>query len=648
MLGTLRRHSHSWIVKLILGALALSFVVGFGYLTGGAGYEGGGTDAAIVARVGGKPITNNDVAREHQRLQNMYREQLGDQLTDDLLEQLNLRFQAVRRLVMREVLLQEADRLGFRVSDAELAEAIASIQAFQNADGHFDPELYRYVLSQTRQRLTPASFEAQQREAIKLDKLERFVKGLVQVSDDEVLRHYLRERTTIDLHLLRFDPTDYRGRVRLSDDEIRRYYEQNAEQFRQDRRVQVQLVRFPLARWADEAEVPEAELREAYEQSDRRFAADEQVKARHILIKLGADATDEQVAAARAELNAIKANVNNDLDAFVESAINFSQDGSAPRGGDLGWFTRGRMVPQFEQAAFDAPIREVVGPIRTQFGLHLIYVEDRQTAGKRPFEDVRTELQRELGEYHALVRAREGANELVRRVGLGEDVVRVASELGAEIDTEWVDENSPRAEAKYPSEVRRRMFSSDGIPAGGAVIEIGDRPYYLRVLDREDAKPRPLAEVRSEIRNLLLDDRATTLAAEEALRALEALREGQGAQQVARRFGARLVDTGPFGIDSEELPVLGKHDEIRQAAFALSDDNPTPRGTFRAEGSYIVVRLKERVQPSPEDFALERDMERAKLLEDKRQAAWMEWQRGAQLRVPIDYRESPANLMGQS
>lgn len=644
MLALLRRHSQSWVVKSLLGALALSFVVGFGLLTGGAGSGQTALDGAIAARVDGVPITNMEVAREEQRLYDMYKQRLGDQLTDDIVKQLNIRFQAMNRLVNRIVLQKEANRLGFVVSDEELREHIASFEAFHGAAGSFDPQQYEYVLSQQRPRMTPGAFEEQQREALLIAKLERFVRDMVHVTDDELLRDFLVDGVQIDLDVLRFDPARFEKDVRPSDAEIEEYYRANAAEFAAPKKARLRTVRFPIGRWAPAIDVDEADLRAAYDANPARFKLEESVTARHILLKVPAGAPRPN---RRRRANCSKGS-------RPRSATTSTSSPPRPR-------TRaGRHRPEGRRARRLRPRPDGQG-IRGR----RLYGADRRNRRPggdafRPPPDLRREARRRR---HAGLRGRAGRTAQgtpgakgrrqgprrsrtdSRRAGRRRRLQGRDPGLDLDIGNEWVEQGSPAAQLKYPPELLREVFA-DGVtfPTGGKVIEFSGRPFLVEVLEQQGSESRPLREVRDEIRNRIKAERATTVAAEKALAALEDLKNGASVAQIARKYGVDAASTGMFNARAEELPLLGKVPEIRAAAFRLTEESPLPPSTFRVEGNYVVLHLRERVEPAPDAFAEARPTLRAEALERKRDAAWLDWLRNARSRFPIAWENPPADI----
>ncbi len=649
MLSQLRRHSGSWIVKTILFLLALSFVIGFGILTGGGG---GVQSGAIVAFVNGEPITNRDLETTYQRLYSNYREQLGDQLNEDLLKQLNLRFQALNILINRRVMLDEARRLGFDIGDAELAQSIAQVPAFLNENGQFDPERYKAVLQQQRPAMSPGKFEAQQREQLLINKLEDFVKSTVHVTEEEVLREFFLDSQEINLELIKFDPSELSSRVRLSDSQLQEYYDNNHDEFLAGEQVDARVVRFPTFRWAESIEIPETSIREAYDKDPQAFAQEERVKARHILVKVPRNGLPYQIQEAEKRVNGLIEKLNAGED-FATIAIAASDDpGSAAKGGDLGWFPRGQMVAPFEEAAFAAETGVIVGPVRSEFGFHIIKVEDRSEPGVQPFEtvrqDIKTSLQQAQAEQLAAKRADEIEAELMAGRSLGEIVADLDFEIAER--TGWISRDDKQVQLAYPEPFLDLMFGPDSPELRqGQRVEFEGRPHFIQVMDRKSSEPRPFAEVKDQIHNKLVRDRSVTIAAEQAALALDRLRDGQSVGTVARRVGLVAEQTGPFTARSEEIPLVGKDRSLLAVAFSLTNENPLPKSALKVGDSYFVIKLKDRKDPTPEDYQNEREVRMLETLQSKRDEVWKQWLTSVKREAQIDLENPPADLFpGQS
>lgn len=644
MLDTLRRYSQKWVTKVLLGLAVLIFVVGFGILS--SIHPTQIKESAIVVYVDKIPITNKHLDLMYERLYNRYREQLGEQLNESLLKQLNLKFQALSMLINRKVVRIEAERLGFLASDDEVRNAIARYPFFHNEKGEFDPQIYLAVLTQQRPRITPQEFEEEQREQVLLDKVEIFARNLIHISDAELVQDYILDRKEVDLYYLVFSADSYKAKIKLSPEEIELYYRNHPEEFTSGTRLKVRVVRFPLEDWAESLTIPEEEIRSAYEKNKDQYKRDEEVRASHILLRLPPSASAEAKKGVLEKIERLREKLEKGAD-FAELAKKYSEDpGTKDQGGDLGWFGRGRMVREFEEAVFSAPTGSVTGPVRTPYGYHLIYVQDHRSAGIRSFSEVHGELERAM----RIARARERAQTLAEKIrtDLQNGVPFDKAVTGdVRVVEEEIAENDPRTQVKYPKEIYDRLFHGPPLSPAGEILKYGDRPYYFQVLEKLPPLPRPLSEVAPQIRAKLLEDRAVFRAADEAQSALRDLKT-QSPEKVAVRYGVQLQTTGSFNLRKQEVPGIGKIPEILQAAFRLTPQNPLPRQTFRVGNNFYIIRYRGSHEPSPEEFQSEKGERYRKLVEKKSDLLWQEWLTRAKQETSIQLENPPSDLLPPS
>jgi peptidyl-prolyl cis-trans isomerase D len=644
MLDTLRRYSQKWITKFLLGLAVLIFVVGFGILSSIDPTQI--KESAIVVYVDEIPITNKHLDLMYERLYRRYQEQLGEQLNETLLKQLNLKFQALSMLINRKVVKIEAGRLGFLATDDEVRAAIARYPFFHNEKGEFDPQIYLAVLAQQRPRVTPQEFEEEQREQILLDKVEVFVRDLIHIGDAELVQDYILDRKEVDLSYLVFSAEDYKARIRISPEEVELYYRNHPEEFTSGTRLKLRVVRFPLEEWAKEITIPEEELKNAYEKNKDQYRRDEEVKASHILLRLPPQAPPDMEKEVLARMERLREKIERGAE-FSELAKKYSEDpGTRDMGGELGWFGRGRMVKEFEEAAFSAPTGTVTGPVRTPYGYHLIYVQDHRSAGIQPFSEVRWELEQGM----RMARARERAETLAEKLrnDLQNGVPFEKAIIGdLRVVEEEVAENDPKTLLKYPKEIYDRLFGGPPLSPQGEVFKYGDRPYYIQVLEKLPPIPRPLSEVAPSIRQKLLEDRAIARAAEEAQSALRDLKT-LSPEKVAQRYQVPLRTTGPFNLRKQEVPGIGKVPEILQAAFRLTPQNFLPGQTFRVGNQFYVIRYRSSHEPTPEEFQKEKEERYRKLLAKKGDLLWQEWLTRAKQETSIKLENPPSDLLPPS
>jgi len=201
MLNAMRKNAGSWIIKVLLFVIVLAFV-----------FMGAGSfsakRASKVATVNGDTITSNQYQQAYYNVLENLRAQFGNRLDDDMIKMFNVKQQAIDGLINTTLLRQAAQKNGLRVPDAELAEAITRIPAFQN-NGAFDKQRYKILLGQNR--LTPESFETMQKESILMDRLRSLVTKNAKVSDLEIREWYNWENTSVDIAYAAFNPETVDG-----------------------------------------------------------------------------------------------------------------------------------------------------------------------------------------------------------------------------------------------------------------------------------------------------------------------------------------------------------------------------------------------------------------------------------------------------
>ncbi len=389
MLETIRRAQPA-IIKGVLGAVVVAFVATI-FLDWG--WQRSSRPDTQLATVSGESVSLREFQMTYSNLEDFYRRAYQDRFTEDLARTLNLKQQALDALVQRKLLIHEARRQGIRVTDAELIEKVYSYPVFQ-VNSTFDNTRYLQVLRLSR--LTPGDFELNQREELLLAKLENLIKDAIQVTESEIKEAFIRDKEQLDVEYLRLEPARFATQVEVNEADLSTYYQEHLERFRKPEQVRFAYVIVDPASFVAQAEITDERLVQYYEEHKEEFHQEEQVRARHILFKLPQQAGAEEEArmrtAAEATLSRIRAGED-----FAAVATEVSQDpASAQQGGDLGFFKRGDMVKSFEDVAFGLRPGMVSEPIRTDFGYHVIKVEEVQEAGYRPLATVMGELREQL------------------------------------------------------------------------------------------------------------------------------------------------------------------------------------------------------------------------------------------------------------
>ncbi|MCB0341922.1 MAG: SurA N-terminal domain-containing protein [Pseudobdellovibrionaceae bacterium] len=351
------------VAYVVFGTICLVFVF-FGFFPMDIGGVSGGTGAAVV---NSQVISVADFQSHYDRLREQYEKQLAGLPASERKKYYGqLAERAIGELINRELLSQAAKSQGFVVVDDELRETIVNIAAFQE-DGRFQRELYDRYITYTRQ--TPGMFEKRLRKDMAAQTVAKlFVQGVATSQAEDQLEQQARD-TKFNLEYLRFDRAQLEKAVEkaISSEEVGAYIQDSKNL--------------------------EA-LQAKYDKDKEQYKNPEQTRARHILIKAKQGNKDEEDKAL-AQIQKIEEKLKQNPENFAKLAEEFSEDmATKTKQGDLGFFNRGRMVPEFDEVAFNLPVGQTSGPVQTQFGFHLIKIEERKGGDYKSFDDVKQEIAR--------------------------------------------------------------------------------------------------------------------------------------------------------------------------------------------------------------------------------------------------------------
>lgn len=621
MLDLMRRHAQSWFIKVLLGGIVVTFISWGGY----SRYQ---ERSQTVAYINGEPLPIQDYERSFTQVLNMARAQMGGELDEAQIKAMGLRQRVYDQMVERILMTQEADHLGLKVTDAELRAKIAGHPVFQ-FEGGFNEESYRRVLAANN--MTPGQFEEMQRQEVVLEKLRRLVSGFAKVSEAEVFADWRQQNEKVAVDYAAFASADFASQVKISDQDLSAFYETHKEGFRKPARVRLGYAAFDLAALAKQTAPSEQEVRAEYEQFQDDYWTPKEVKARHILLTVGAGANKDQERVVEQKALALLAEARSGAD-FSELARKHSEDaGTAVKGGDLGWFGEGQMVEEFEQAAFALSKGGLGGPVRTPFGYHIIKVDDVKEPRQRSFEEAKGGIVQAL----AMSRAQDVAEKRLAETHSKALKAGGLKKLAAA-------EGLPYQETGFlaQGEAVPGLADSGRIVSRAAAGKVGEidsdeerelGPVLFQVLERREAYVPPLAEVADRVRQKMVVEKSLELSGAEAAKMLSEAQAGADFQAAAAKHGAKVGQAGPF-TRSNTPPVLGP--KAAQGAFGLRPERPLGNLTYRSPQGYVVLRLKERVEPKLEEFSAQKAQAVQRLLGFKRQEIFDQWLK--QLREKAD------------
>ena len=626
MLDRMRRHK-GWL-KWSLALVVLTFVVFYipDFLTPGIG----ASPNEVIAEVEGEPITVGQFQRRYNAQVTAYRNAYGGQLNDQLLKQLGIDRQILNQLVDEEAMVVESRKQGFTVSDAEIRERILSLPGFQE-NGKFIGELrYRQLLSIQNPPMTTTDFERSLRRALQIEKLRNAVAGWMSVSDADVAAEFRRRNEKVKLDVVPVTAAAFVKDVAVTDAELTAYFEKSKDRYRIGERRKIKYAIVNVDQVRSTIVVPQADLETFYQQNLQQYQTPAQVRASHILLKL--EGKDEKQVQALAEEIAKKAKAGAD---FAALAKQYSEDESNnTNGGDLDYFGRGRMVAEFEQAAFAMKPGEISNPIKTAFGFHIIKVVDSKPDATRPLAEVRAEIEEQLKWQKAQAEAEKIAKSLEGTIKTPADLDRIAKERSLTvIETGLIQQNEPIQGVGPQPELSTRLFTmkeGEVTPA----MRVATGWVFGTVTGRQDAYVPQLAEVRARVTDDVKQEKATELAKQRAQQIANDLKSAKDFAGAVKRAGLEVKTTELLARGSA-IPDLGMSEAIDAAAFSLpqggvSDAISTPTGT-------AVIRVAERVDVTEAEIEQGRDALREELVNQRRDrffGAYMEKAKGA-LRIDI-------------
>jgi len=614
MLSLMRKHATSWLIKIILGAIVIVFVLwGVGSWTS--------QRSGRVATVNGEMITADDYRVAYKRLIEQVRQNFGKNLNDELIKTLQLDKQALNQLIDKILMRQAASELDLRVSDQELSRSIRSISAFQTT-GVFDPRRYQGVLD--RNDWTPEAFEISQRDALLMDKLNNLIAGSVKVSDQEAMEWYMWNDAMVNLDFFLLE-TDRYSDVTVTAEEIQKYFESRKESYKTEPALQVRYIKFEPKTWVSQVDISDEEIQEYYDDHPNEFQNPKTVEARHILIEVDQDADTEKVAEAKKRIEDILQKARAEQD-FAELAKQYSEGPSKDKGGYLGTFKREAMVKPFADKAFTMKSGEISDPVRTRFGWHLIKVEKVNEATTTPLTGAKDDIRKKLADERAKQVAYDVAESVFDAAFEGRPLEEIAADQKLAVNTtDFFTRQGPAKGVQDRAGFAKVAFD---LPENqvSEIQDLGDGYYLLEIVEKQAARIPELAGVEEKVKADLIKEKKNEKAKMDAEVLLSALKEGVAIESAGKEFDLTPNSTGFFKRNGS-IPNIGFERELSRAAFELSDESSLPQEVFQGGKGFYVIKFKQRKTPPMEEFEKEKANIKERLLQQKRSEtlrAWLE------------------------
>ena len=602
--------SRKQAVRIFLGAILLvvaaSLVITLipGLMSNPAAVEQG-----VFVEVGDQAVTFADVQY-----------QMRTYLRDDRLDAQSRRYLAqgvVRNLIGDMVLLDEADALGLSPDDEELA---AWIKRQLSPGGVFIGQQQYEAFVRQRFQLSVPMYEEQLRRSLIIDvRLKRMLTDNVIVTDDELRDVFRRANEKAKFEFVKVSVSDFESQVKPTEEQLREYFEANKPRYRTQPMRSFKLMTIDDSRMPG-GEVDDRTLRGYYAQNRARFEVPDRIRASHILFMTEGE-TEEELKESEAEAAKVLEEVRAGAD-FAARARRHSEDpGTADKGGDLGWVTRGQMVPDFEKQAFSLEQGQISDVIKTEYGFHIIKVHERQNAQIQSFEEVKEEIRTELArEQNYLNRMKFTDEALVVAKKHGKDLEAAGRELNIPVATfEKFSRAQPPPELSGSPNLLNAIFQADD----GEVFPFTDKSEVTTiVVVTEVVASRDLEfeEAKEEVASSFIRDESRRLAQERAETIASQAREANGnLRRVANRYRLRTRNSD-FVTSRDPIPDLGSAAILGAEAFRAEPG--TIEGPVRAGADWVVYRVQAHLEADMSGFEEQREQLRANELKAKRTEAF--------------------------
>jgi peptidyl-prolyl cis-trans isomerase D len=638
MLDRMRRHK-GWL-KWSLGLVVLAFIVFYipSFLDDPTAVGVGAAPGEVIAEIEGRDVTAGQFLQRYNSQIQAYRTAYGSSLSDQLLRQLGIDQQILQQMIDEQAALVEAERHGMTVSDEELAQQIFAIPGLQENGRFVGEQRYELILRSQVPPMTKGVFEENLRRSLMIDKLRAALTDWMTVSDAEVEREFTQRNEKVKLQVVALTADRFRDQVTVTDADVASYFDMHKAEYRVGEQRKVKMLLLDRDQAHARIVVPPADVQRFYNDNLSQYQTPEQIRASHILLNTAGK--DEAAVRKQAEdlLQQVKAGAD-----FAALATKFSEDaGTKANGGDLDYFSRGRMVPEFETAAFALEPGQTSDIVRTQYGFHIIKVADKKPAVTRVFDEVRPQIEDQLKRQRADQQVAARATELAGRIDDPSDLDTVARDAGVTVsETDFFGREDPVPGLGAAPQVAVAAFQLADNQVS-AQIASPRGPVFVTITGKRDPYVPMLDQVKDRVREDVIRTRATELSRQRAAAIAATLRSAPDFAAAAKAQGFEAKDTELIAREAP-LPDVGVSPEVDKVVFSLPAGSVSEPIT--ANDATVIVRVVERDDVTPEELKQGKDAFREQLLSERRGRFFTAYMAKAKERMSIEINQDVVTRM---
>ncbi|MEP7156727.1 MAG: SurA N-terminal domain-containing protein [Betaproteobacteria bacterium] len=575
MLETIRIMTKTWVAKLILALITIPFA-----MWGIESYIKTSPGQDTVASVGSEKITGAEFNEAVRNQLEQFKRQFGPSIDASIMDNPELRKSILDQLIDQKLFVKASQATGIKVSDEALRDRIANEATFQD-NGKFSPTRYQTYLQASGQ--TAPMFEQMLRKDMERARFAGSIANTSITAKTSVKGYLLASEQSREIAMINVTPEQFTAQVKVTAEQAKAYYDSHQLEYTIPEQVKAEYVELSNDTLAPFAQVTAAEVKEYYDANASRYVQKEERKASHILINAPPTATEAAKKEAKAKIDDLMAQLQKNPKAFAELAKKNSQDpGSGAAGGDLGFFSRGVMVKQFDEAAFAAKKGELVGPVLTDFGYHIIMVTDIRPEKGKPVAEATPEIEAELKKQKAARKFGEVAEKFTNAAYEQSASLKAAAEAAglAVRQGPWISKGQGAQPPFNNPKLNTALFSDEVVKNKRNTEAVETAPNTLvvaRMLEHKPSSIRPLAEVEKAIIAKLTRDEAGKLAKQDGEAKLAALKAGKPVADLKWPTLLAVSRSNPGGLPPPVIDAAMKLEAKTIPAYAGTEN---PGGGF--------------------------------------------------------------------
>lgn len=626
MLDHMRRHKAwlKWSLGLVVLAFVLLYVPSF--------MDAGGASASdTIATVDGRDIKAGNFRILYSQQVDAYRQAYGASLNDQLLKQLGIEQRLIQQMIDQEAVLAEGARLKLTVTDSEVRARLLRLPALQENGVFVGEARYKQMLTMNRPPLTMVQFEEELRKNLLSEKVQAAVTGWASVDDAAVEKAYRDRNEKVKLELAVFSANNFRTGIVPTDPELQAEFGANADAYKVGERRRVRFLSIDAQALRPKVTVTDAEIAAKYQETIATFSTPEVYKARHILMKTDGKNDD----AVKKTMEGILAKVKAPGADFAKLATQYTEDeGSKETGGLYDNVTRGQMVKEFDETAWALKPGQISGLVKTEFGFHIIKLEEQRAATIKPLAAVKAQIDDQLRWEKAQTEAQKINDDVAPTIKQPADLDRIAQSRGLIVgDSGLFAREEPMAGIGFEPTVTAQAFTMQPNTVSASLRT--QRGFVFIALAETQAPHAPkLDEVKAKVSEDVIRKKSVQLAKAKAAAVSQSKANFAAA---AKSAGVDVKKTELIGRGTA-LPDVGVSGVVDDAVFALAQGAVSQ--PIATDTAVVVAHVVEKQAGTADGLKAERDAIKVELLQQTRQEFFAAYMSKAKAKMKITINEA--------